>query len=470
MKRSSGPGEFMLMKIMLFVAMLLSAQATAADRPPNIVMILADDLGWGDVSFNGRTEWATPNLDQLAKEGTCYKRWYTAAVVCAPSRAALMTGRYSIHNGVTGNSSLDLPSEEVTIAEALKGHGYTTALFGKWHHGAPRPGKKDYTHPMDQGFDEFFGYTDAKAAWQKFPGELFDGRQEKPAKGYADTLFANHAVDFIGRQKEQPFFLYLAFIAPHGLQEAPEEEISVHLATFKDTDDAKARICAIYAAQVTQLDKEVGRVMKAIKDAEMDENTLVVFSSDHGATFEVMQKGATAALDSNKPFRGQKRTLWEGGARVPGIVRWPGRVKAGETSEELVHMLDLFPTFCDVAGMTVDPKWKVDGVDLLKVFEGKAKSPERTIFWEWDESGNKQLAAMRGNLKCITSGGNQPELYDVVLDPAERIDRHAVFPKEAKALEKAMNDWYATMSDAAKQKKKSKDEKVAADGHSTKDE
>src|SRR5204863_4141407 len=139
-----------MLKTIATVVCILTSICFAADRPPNIIMILADDLGWSDVSFNGRTEWKTPNLDRLAAEGTCYKRWYTGAVVCAPSRAALMTGRYSIHNGVTGNSSLDLPKEEVTIAEALKDHGYATALFGKWHHGAPRPGEKTYTNPIDQ--------------------------------------------------------------------------------------------------------------------------------------------------------------------------------------------------------------------------------------------------------------------------------------------------------------------------------
>jgi arylsulfatase A-like enzyme len=280
----------------VIVLLLVSpALAAAAARPPSIIMILADDLGWGDVAFNGRTEWSTPNLDRMAKEGMCFKRWYTAAVVCAPSRAALMTGRYSIHNGVTGNGSLDLPAEEVTIAEALKPHGYATALFGKWHHGGPRPGNKTYTHPMDQGFDEFFGFTDARAAWQKFPKELFDGRELKPSKGYADALFADHAVDFIKRQKDKPFFLYLAFIAPHGLQEAPEEDISANMGKVPD------RLCATYAAQITRMDKEIGRVMGAVKESGIDENTLVVFSSDHGATFEVMQKGTTAKLRTSSP-------------------------------------------------------------------------------------------------------------------------------------------------------------------------
>ena len=424
-----------------------AALARGATRPPNIVMILADDLGWGDVSFNGRTEWKTPNLDQLAREGTCFKRWYTAAVVCAPSRAALLTGRYSIHNGVTGNSTLDLPSEEVTIAEALKPHGYATALFGKWHHGGPRPGKKQYTHPMDQGFDEFFGFTNARHAWEKFPTELFNGREMKPSKGYADTLFADHAVDFVKRNKAKPFFLYLPFIAPHGLQQAPEEHISANLASVPD------KLCATYAAQITRMDKEIGRVLGTLKEMGLDNDTIVVFASDHGATFEVMQKGTTAKLDSNKPFRGQKRQLWEGGMRVPGIVRWPGKVPAGIVSHEVVHMCDLFPTFLSAADVPVDSAWKIDGANMLDVWQGKSKAPDRILFWEWDEEGAKQLAAMHGNLKLVATGGNKPELFDVEADPAERITLHAVHPDELKKLEKALDNWYATMSDAAKQRR-----------------
>src|SRR3989440_3991237 len=142
-------------------AVFFCSSVVAAERKPNVIIILADDLGYADVGFDGRKEWATPNLDRLASQGTTFRRWYTAAVVCAPARAALMTGRYGIHNGVTGNGSLDLPSEETTIAEALKPHGYVTGLFGKWHHGAPRPGHIEYTHPREQEFDEFFGITDA---------------------------------------------------------------------------------------------------------------------------------------------------------------------------------------------------------------------------------------------------------------------------------------------------------------------
>src|SRR5262245_24427917 len=179
----------------LAAAARLAGAAPPQQRPPNIVMLLADDLGWYDVGFNGRKDWRTPNLDRLAAQGTVFKRWYAAAVVCAPSRAALMTGKYGIHNGVSGNSD-DLPVGQVTLPEALRKDGCATAIFGKWHHGRPRPGMKTYRHPLDLGFDEFVGFTDARHAWEHFPKELWFGREKKPVKGHAETIAADSAIDF----------------------------------------------------------------------------------------------------------------------------------------------------------------------------------------------------------------------------------------------------------------------------------
>src|SRR5215212_9392132 len=189
---------------------LLATPAPAAEPRPNIVLILADDLGWGDVGFNGRAEWQTPNLDRLGAQGTIFTRFYAAAVVCAPSRGALLTGKFTIHDGVVRNND-DLPDGQMTIAEALKARGYATALFGKWHHGQPRGGRTNYVHPLDQGFDEFFGFTDARHAWEKFPRELWEGRALRPASGYADDLFADRAIDFLKRHRSGPFFLYVPF-------------------------------------------------------------------------------------------------------------------------------------------------------------------------------------------------------------------------------------------------------------------
>lgn len=413
-------------------------------RRANVLLLLADDLGWGDVGFNGRTEWATPNLDRLAARGTTFKRFYTAAVVCAPSRAALMSGRYTIHNGVSRNND-DLPAREVTLAEAFKTQGYDTALFGKWHHGQPRDGSKSYVHPMDQGFDEFFGFTDAKHAWEKYPEKLWHGRELRPVSGYSDDLFADQAIAFLKRHKEKPapFFLYVPFINAHFNIEAPDKEVALHKGKFAEEDPSKP-VRATYAAMVTQLDKNVGRIMTALESLGLADDTLVVFASDHGATFESGNLGTSDFHDSNRPFRGQKRTLWEGGIRVPAIACWPGQIPAGKVSEEVAHMTDLFPTLLAATGARPEPAWHVDGIDQWPVWTGKAKPSERTLFWEWRVEGSNQLAAMRGPLKLVITGGGRPELFDLRTDPAERRNVIAEHPELARQLQAELKAWLAT--------------------------
>lgn len=434
-------------QILLLFALAISfaSVARAADRPPNIVLIFADDLGYNDVSFNGRKEWSTPNLDRLAKEGTVFRRFYTAAVVCAPSRAALLSGKYGIHTGACANSD-PLPAEEVTIAETLKAHGYATGLFGKWHLGT-----KDGQHPLDQGFDEFFGFLSAKHAWEKFPKELVDGREMKPSEGYADTLFTDRGLDFIDRKKDQPFFLYLPYVASHARVEAPAKEIEKHKGKFPERDAAKP-LNATYAAEITQLDEEVGRVVAKLRELKLDENTLVVFTSDHGATFEVLARGTAYDLDSNFPFRGQKRTLWEGGIRVPAIAWFPGKVKANVESEHPTHMTDLFPTLLAATGAAIDESTKVDGHNQFDVWSGNATAPQRTLFWEWRSDGNVQTAAMRGDMKLVVTGTNKPELFDVAKDPAERRSCAATEKETFQQLQKELDAWLATETPASKEK------------------
>lgn len=417
-----------------------------APARPNVVLIFADDVGWGDVGFNGRESWRTPRLDRLAREGTVLSRFYTGAVTCAPSRGVLLTGRYTIHNGVSRNND-DLPAEEMTIAEALKARGYDTALFGKWHHGKPRPGQADYVHPLDQGFDEFFGFTDATHAWEKFPKALWDGREKVPAEGYADDLFTARGVEFIRRHagSDRPFFLYLPLISGHFLIQAPEEEVAAHRGRFPEADPSRP-LNATYAAMITRMDRNVGQVLDALDAAGLAEDTLVVFTSDHGATFETGNQGTSAYHDSNRPFRGQKRTLWEGGLRVPTCVRWPGRVPAGRTLDAPMHMADLFPTLLAAAGAGAepDPGLALDGIDLLPAWTGAAELPERTLFWEWRSEGTDQLAALRGDFKLVVTSGGRPELYDVVGDPAERRNLAASNPERVKQLSDELKEWIAT--------------------------
>jgi arylsulfatase A len=424
------------------MAVFGSGAADGAERAPNIILIVADDLGWGDVGFNGRKEWSTPNLDDLAKQGRIFERCYTVAVVCAPSRAAFLTGKYTIHSGVSRNED-DLPTEEVTIAEALRPLGYATALFGKWHHGKPRAGKEEYVHPMDQGFDEFFGYTDAIHAWEKFPTTLWKGRQRAPVSGYIDDLITDRAIEFVGRHKEKPFFLYLPYVATHFGIAAPADEVSRHQGRLPETDPSLP-LNATYAAMVTRLDSNIGRLLETLRKVDVTHDTLIVFTSDHGATFESGNQGTSAALDSNRPFRGQKRTLWEGGVRVPAFAYWPGRISPGVTTREVTHLTDLLPTFVAAAGGNVDPAWHVDGSNLLAVWTGKAAVPERTLFWEWRSEGSNQLAALRGPFKMVVTRGGKPELFDVDGDPAERRDISAQYPELTRQLRSELDAWLQT--------------------------
>jgi arylsulfatase A len=428
----------------LFLLLLVSCAVVlrADESPPNIILIVADDLGWGDVGFNGRTEWSTPNLDRLARQGIVLKRCYAAATVCAPSRAAFLTGKYTIHDGVRRNDE-DLPAEEVTIADALKTRGYATGLFGKWHHGKPRGGKAHYIHPMDQGFDEFFGYTDAGKAHEKFPREVWDGRREVSVSGYFDDLVTDRALAFVDQHQAQPFFLYVAYIASHFNIAAPADEIDRHKRKVPEADPTRP-LNATYAAMVTRLDRDIGRLVEGLDRLGLSQNSLVVFTGDNGATFERGNQGTSVALDSNRPLRGQKRTLWEGGIRVPGLVSWPGRIPMGSVCLEPVHLIDLLPTMVAAAGGAVDPAWHVDGINLLPILTGQRRGIARTIFWEWQVEGYDQLAAMRGNDKIVVTRGGKPELYDVVVDPAERRDLSAIRPELTRKLHEELKTWLRT--------------------------
>jgi arylsulfatase A len=436
-------GSVVGMFIMVFA---LAGEAVAKSAPesqrPNMVLIVADDLGWGDVGFNGRKEWATPNLDRLAGRGRVFGRCYTAAVVCAPSRAAFLTGKSTIHSGVSRNDD-DLPTEEVTVAEALKPLGYATALFGKWHHGKPRDGTEEYVHPLAQGFDEFFGFTDAVHAWEKFPTTLWNGREKVAVTGYIDDLITDRAIDFVKRHQEKPFFLYLPYVATHFTIAAPADEVALHRGKITERNPSLP-LNATYAAMVTRLDANVGRLLATLEQSGLSGDTLIVFTSDHGATFEGGNQGTSAFLDSNRPFRGQKRTLWEGGVRVPAFACWPSRITPGERSREVTVLTDLLPTFVAAAGGRVDPAWHVDGINLLPSWTGTSHLPERTVFWEWRNEGNHQLAALRGRFKLVVTRGGKSELYDVEDDPAERRDVSAGHPEMTKKLRAELTAWLAT--------------------------
>lgn len=408
-------------------------------RQPNFLILFADDMGWGDLPINGRKDWETPHLDRLARQGTVFTRWYTAFPLCAPSRAALLTGKYSIHNGVRTNSQ-DLPPSEVTLAEALKPLGYRSALIGKWHRGRRPDG--GFTHPLDQGFDYTFGYLDARHAWEHFPKKLWRGREEVPVAGYSSDLLADEATRFIQQNRANPFFLYVPFIEPHFLIEAPEQDVGKYRGRFREKDPSKP-LNATYAAMIHRLDHSIGRILKALADAGLEQDTIVIFTSDNGATFEAGNQGVSWYHDSNRPFRGQKRSLEEGGIREPAIVRWPGRVPAGVKSDAVIHNIDIFPTLLAAAGSQPDPAWKVDGYNMLGVWMGKEAPPERTLFWEIETDGWRMHAAMRGDFKLLITGDNK-FLYNVKEDPQERRTLGGAHPELLKQLEAELKAWLAT--------------------------
>lgn len=419
----------------------LAAPLAAQAQKPNFLILFADDMGWGDVGFNGRKDWDTPNLDRLASQGTVFDRWYTAFPVCAPSRASLLTGRYTIHHGVRSNGP-DLAASETTIAEALKPQGYKSALIGKWHRGGGAQGK--FTHPLDQGFDYTYGYLDARHAWEHFPKKFWKGREEVPVSGYSSDIIADDAIRYMKENRADPFCLYLPFIEPHFHVEAPEEDVARYRGRFKEKD-ANEPVNARYAAMIHRLDKSIGRVLKALDDLRLAENTLVLFTSDNGATFETGNKGASAYHDSNRPFRGQKRSLEEGGIREPGIVRWPGKVPAGKRSQVPVHNIDILPSLLAAAGGKPDPAWKVDGDNMLDVWMGRSPGPERTLFWEMEMPGEswKMHAAMRGDFKLLEIGGNR-FLYNLRNDPGERRTLGAEYPDVMARLRKELAAWLET--------------------------
>jgi arylsulfatase A-like enzyme len=407
-----------------------------------LILILADDLGWADVGFNGRREWSTPNLDRLASRGVILKRCYAASPVCGPSRAALLTGKSTIRTGVRRNDQ-DLPAEETTIAEALRPLGYRSAVFGKWQRGRARPGQPEAVHPLDQGFDDFFGYTDPYSALEKFPLQVWQGRNKISVSGYIDDLITDRAVEFVTRYREKPFFLYLPYLAPHYPVDAPADEVELHIGKVREAMPAKP-VNARYAAMITRLDRNVGRLTATLERLGLDQKTLIVFTSDNGATFEFGNQGASASLDSNRPFRGQKRTLWEGGIRVPGLVCWPERIKAGQVCAEMIHLTDILPTFVAAAGGAVKAGSQVEGIDIVPILTGRSRASPRTLFWEWRSEGSDQIAAVHQERKLIVTAGGKPELYDVVNDPAERRDLGGFAPEESTRLKEQLDRWLAT--------------------------
>jgi arylsulfatase A len=403
----------------------------AENRPPNVLYIMADDLGYGDIGPFRQKKIRTPHLDRLAAEGTCFDQFYPGAAVCSPTRSVLMTGQHTGHTRVRGNSGraglkrVPLELDDFTVAEVLKSAGYATAVAGKW--GLGEPGTTGI--PSRQGFDLFFGYLNNNLAEFYFPEKIWKNETEITLPGnasgkreqYSNDLMTDEAIAFMAANRTQPFFLYLAYTLPHNLLEVPVDSLAEYAGRFPEPVGAKDRNKpvppqprATFAAMVTRLDREVGRVLAQLRTLGLKENTVVFFCSDNGAPERV---GLPAFFGSNGSFRGSKGTLYEGGIRTAMIVRWPGKIAAGRRSDVPWGGWDFLPTAAALAGVTAPAG--VDGMDVMAMLRGGAPVRERTFYWEHHEGGFAQAVRI-GDLKAIRRRATGAiEVYNLRADPGE---------------------------------------------------
>ncbi|HCO86031.1 MAG TPA: arylsulfatase [Arenibacter sp.] len=390
---------------------------------PNIIYILADDLGYGDLGVYGQKKFSTPNIDRLASQGIRFTQHYSGSTVCAPSRSALMTGMHTGHTVVRGNKEIQpegqypIPDNTYTLAEALKKAGYVTGAFGKW--GLGFPGSEG--DPVNQGFDTFFGYNCQRMGHNYYPYHLWSNRdsivlKENLDKGdgsYAPKLIHAQTLQFMEDNKEKPFFLYVPSIIPHAELVAPEDYMEKHRGkyppekVYKGTDDgpefnlgpyrSQTESHAAFAAMVSLLDDQVGEIMDKVEALGLGNNTIIVFSSDNGPHQE---GGADPEyFNSNGPLKGFKRDLYEGGIRVPMIVRWPGKIKANSQTDHISAFWDVFPTISEIAGVSVPNN--LDGISFLPALMQNGNQKQHDyLYWEFHEKGGRQ-AIRKGIWKAV---------------------------------------------------------------------
>lgn len=397
--------------------------------PPNILLIMADDLGYGDLSLTGRTDYATPVLDQLASEGAQLTQAYSAAPVCTPTRVALMTGRYPARNPIGLYEPLTtqptgLATQPATLALLLKDAGYETALIGKWHLGL----LPDFLPPA-HGFDEFFGFAGAAADYathidtEALEHHFYDGAKRVRVQGYLTDLFSERAAEFIARQHSKPFFLNLQYNAPHWPWQAPGDPAYPDSLRW-----AKGGSPATYARMMTSLDAGVGRVLAALRTRNLERNTLVIFTSDNGGE----------RFSHMGPFSHGKMTLWEGGIRVAAFARWPDRIRPGTTTHQVATTMDWTATFLATAGAAIQPDAPLDGIDLMPALTGAAPV-ERTLCWRVFQR-RKQKAVRRGNWKYLQTEDGE-YLFDLAADSGEKHNLKSTHPDVFAELKAGLAQW-----------------------------
>jgi arylsulfatase A-like enzyme len=418
------------------------AQSPAAAPRPNIVFLLADDLGYGDPGCYGQTKIKTPNIDELAKEGVKFTQAY-AAPVCAPARCTLMTGLNMGHCLIRGNAKVSLGPKDLTVAEVLKSVGYDTAAFGKW--GIGEPGSTGT--PTKKGFDTFYGFIDQTAAHNSYPTFLYQDetvvhlRNVVPNEGQYGQGVASVKVDFApdlcqaetlkwlnNEPADHPFFLYVPFTPPHANDESHTNEVP-NLGEYANTNWSEGD--KQYAALVTWLDGYVGQIEQVLHARHLDQNTLVIFTSDNGPQAE--GGNHPDFFDSAGPFRGIKRDLYEGGIREPMIAVWPGHIQPGTTTDQIFTFYDFLPTCAELAGAPIPAN--IDGISIAPTLMGQPQTQQHEfLYWEFHERGFDQ-AVRNGDWKAVRHGIDQPlELYNLKTDPAEAHDVAAQNPDEVKKI------------------------------------
>lgn len=421
----------------IFVALfMVAATLFGLAQKPNFIIILADDLGYGDVGFTGSTQIKTPHIDALAASGVVCTQGYVSAPVCGPSRAGLISGRNQVNFGFDNNLIVDLPQfdenfiglpvSEKTMAEHLEKLGYVNGLVGKWH-----LGEVEKFHPTNRGFHEFWGYLGGghnyfatKPDGKSYTNKIISNYKKPQEITYLTDDKGDECVDFIKRHKDEPFFLFASFNAPHAPMQATEEDLKL----YAHVQDEKRRT---YCAMTHRLDVNVGRIIDELKEQNVYENTVVVFFSDNGGPCH-----HNASL--NAPLRGSKGILLEGGIRVPFALSYPEQIKAGTTYEYPVSSLDLVPTFVEMAGGTISPKAKLDGVNIFPYLMGeKTGRPHETMMWRFTISAGIR----EGDWKLVRMPDRLPQLYNVKEDIAEQNDVALENIDMVEQMLKKLGDW-----------------------------
>ncbi len=440
-------------RIVLALACLAPAFLGAAEKP-NLIYILLDDAGWGDLGCYGQQKFETPNMDRLATEGMKFTDHYSGSTVCAPTRCVLMTGVHTGHSFVRGNREVQpegqapMPTDIVTIPRLLKKAGYATGAFGKWGLGAPGSVSDPAEH-----FDLFFGYNCQREAHTYYPDHLWKNHEKVLLDGetYAHDPIMEAAFDFVREHHEEPFFVYLPVTIPHAAMHVPESYSAPFREKFSEFNGKIGRYrgpevdnpVAAFAGMMTKLDEGVGQLLALLEELEIDENTLVMLSSDNGPH----QEGGHQPdfFDSNGPLKGHKRDLYEGGIRAPLLARWPGKIEAGSVSDLISAHWDMLPTFCDLAGVEIPAE--TDGISLVPTLTGHPDQQEKHdyLYWEFYERGGKR-AVRFDNWKAVQldiakQGFDAPiELYDLSSDLGEENDVSGAHPDLVKKAQSMMDE------------------------------